>query len=219
MTGRVVARARVDGGSGAARSGIPPLMLLLSKRVIPLAGLICAVSVTVTPPASPAATPEGTQRASLPCPQRGDVTAKSSTGDRAGLHYLTDVRAAGHPCHDRVVFEFQPGDHRGGPGYAADYRQPPLREDGRGRRVEVAGRHFVVVRMSPARDVRLSAGRAEPTYRGPDSIRPATARHVVEVRHVGSFEGRVTWAVGLHERRPFEVTVLDSPPRLVVDFR
>ena len=194
-------------------------MSCLSKRVTWVAGLVCAVFVTLTPPASTTTTPEGIQGAPLPCPRRGDATAKSSTGNGSALHYLTDVRAAGHPCHDRVVFEFQPGDHRGGPGYGARYRQPPLREDGRGRRVEVAGKHFLVVRMHPARDVRLSSGRAEPTYRGPDSIRPATTRHVVEVRHVGSFEGNVTWAVGLHERRPFEVTVLGSPPRLVVDFR
>lgn len=194
-------------------------MSLLRPRI----ALTVAVAAALMAPAASAAPPTDTPEPAVHpaavsrCYDGGDATVESSrNGER--LHYLTGVRAAGHVCHDRVVFEFDTADPGGGPGFQAHYEPAPLREDGRGRQVDVAGEAFLVVRMSPARDVRLSSGRVEPTYRGPDSIRPAGTRHVVEVRHVGSFEGQVTWAVGLRERRPFQATVLDSPPRLVLDF-
>ena len=40
---------------------------------------------------------------------------------------------------------------------------------------------------------------------------------IVEVRHAGSFEGAVTWIIGLDRKRPFSVDVLAAPSRLVVD--
>jgi hypothetical protein len=36
---------------------------------------------------------------------------------------------------------------------------------------------------------------------------------------VGGFEGVLTWAVGLQDPVDFRVTTLQSPPRLVIDFR
>jgi len=197
-------------------------MSRLSTRVLSTAGVLCAVLTASAAWSAPATgmrgpTAGGTR---LTCAERGSDTAvRSSPEDNRKLHYLSDVRAAGHQCYDRVVFEFEPQSGTADPGYAAGYQRGPLREEGRGDPVEVEGEAVVVVRMTPARDVRLSSGHPEPTYRGPDSIRPAGARHIVEVRHVGSFEGNVTWAVGLRERRPFAVTVLESPPRLVVDVR
>jgi hypothetical protein len=137
--------------------------------------------------------------------------------DDGALHYLTDERAAGHRCHDRVVFELERGADDGSPGYDLRYEEGPPRENGRGRPVPVDGDAVLVVRLTPARDVKITGPRPEPTYRGPYSIRPPHARHVEEVRHVGSFEGVVTWAVGLDERRPFTATVLASPIRLVLD--
>lgn len=187
-----------------------------------LAGLCCVAPLVAPAPlgAHPGAVAHRTAPAPAgSCPVEADDAAKSKGhGQDRSLHYLADVRAAGHACHDRVVFEFEPGDRTAGPAYRAEYREDPVREDGRGRRVEIAGEETLVVRMSPVREARFSSeGRAEPTYGGPDSIRPRGARHVVEVRHVGSFEGVLTWAIGLRERRPFEVTLLDAPPRLVVD--
>ena len=138
-------------------------------------------------------------------------------GVETALHYLTDVRAAAHRCHDRVVFELERGPEDGSLGYRVEYRKGPLREDGRGRPVPVDGEAFLVVRLSPARDARLSGPDPGPTYHGPATIRPNGARHVVEVRRVGSFEGVVTWAIGLEEHRPFRAMVFESPTRLVVD--
>lgn len=156
-------------------------------------------------------------RATRVCMTGSEYDAAHARGTDASLHYLTDVRAAGHPCYDRVVFEFEPGSGGGQLGYRVEYREEPLREEGRGRVVPVDGEAFLVVRLSPARDVRLRGPHPEPTYEGPDSIRPAGADHVREVRHVGSFEAAVTWAIGLDRRNPFAATVFESPRRLVID--
>ena len=177
-----------------------------------LAGfLVSALPSGVRPAASVEPSP-----AALCTPGRGSHAAQGG-GPAASLHYLTDVRAAGHSCHDRVVFEFEPGADEGTLGYEVAYREGPVTEDGRGRPVPVEGDASLVVRLSPARDVRLSGPSPQPTYHGPSSIRPSGAHHVREVRHVGSFEGAVTWAIGLDRQRPFEARVMQSPPRLVLD--
>ena len=152
------------------------------------------------------------------CAFEGSIGSKSSAEDtHRGLLYLSRVRAGAHRCFDRVTFEFQAESARSGPGYEVGYEEPPIREDGSGRRAEVGGRAFLVVRLAPARDVRMSGGRPERTYRGPEAMSPPGGRHIVEVRHVSSFEGTVKWAIGLNERRRFRVITLTSPERLVVD--
>lgn len=133
------------------------------------------------------------------------------------LLYLHSVRTGAHDCFDRVTFEFEAADDGSGPGYYVRYEAPPIREDGSGRPVEVEGRAFIVVRQTPARDVRISGSQAEPTYRGPDTVAPPGGKHIVEVRHVSSFEATVKWAIGLETRRPFRVLTLKSPTRLVID--
>jgi hypothetical protein len=95
-------------------------------------------------------------------------------GADSRLHLLTDVRAGAHRCFDRAVFQFRPASD-GSPGeigYHAAYDDPPFREPGSGRSVEVDGDAFVVVRLRPVRDVELSGGEPRPTYEGPDSVRP-----------------------------------------------
>jgi hypothetical protein len=40
-----------------------------------------------------------------------------------------------------------------------------------------------------------------------------------DVRNVGDFEGVVHWGVGLASAACMHVFTLDSPPRLVIDFK
>jgi hypothetical protein len=42
---------------------------------------------------------------------------------------------------------------------------------------------------------------------------------VTEVKAAGDFEAVLTWVVGLRYRVPFRVSVLDGPPRIVIDFQ
>ena len=125
---------------------------------------------------------------------------------------LTDVRAARHPGHDRVVFEFGNGI----PGYDVRYVEPPVRADGSGDEVAVAGGAVLLVRMEPALDADLTQESAPRTYTGPNRFTPDTAA-VAELVRTGGFEAVLTWAVGVDEERPFRVTRLESPARIVID--
>lgn len=161
-----------------------------------------------------AAAPAG---ATVPCAFSGGVGPQASDG--AGRpRSLVAVRAGGHRCFDRATFELASSD--GEPvGYRVQFEPAPIREDGSGRAVPVAGDAFIVVRLSPARDVDLSGGHPRPTYSGPTSLRPAATDRIVEVRRVSGYEATVKWVIGLDHRRPFRVVTLTSPPRVVVDVR
>jgi hypothetical protein len=155
--------------------------------------------------------------AARPCAFSGATGPRSSVADRPHrLRFLTDVRAGAHRCFDRAVFEFDPPESTT-PGYRLRYKDAPIREDGSSRPVHVEGNAFLVVRLTPARDTDLSDGRPKRTYGGPESVVAPGGTRIVEVRHVSSFEGTVKWAIGLDGRRPYRVTRLTSPPRLVVD--
>jgi hypothetical protein len=149
-----------------------------------------------------------------------DPLADASTDPRtaeatnAEIALLSDVRAARHEGYDRVVFEFR----NELPGYDIRYAEGPVSEDGSGRKVDVDGEHVVVVRMDNALDADLNEESAPRTYTGPTRFAPPTPV-VAELVRTGGFEGVLTWAVGLRDRVDFRVTTLESPPRLVLDFR
>ena len=135
-----------------------------------------------------------------------------ATNRRTAL--LTNVRAASHPGFDRVVFQFR----NGLPGYDVRYVRKPVRQDGSGRIVPVAGAHVVQIRMENALDADLTKSTAPLTYEGPRRFSPATPQ-LVELVTTGAFEGVLTWAAGLRDRVGFRVTTLKAPPRIVIDFR
>jgi hypothetical protein len=130
---------------------------------------------------------------------------------------LERVALGRHEGFDRVVFEFR----NVVPGYRVEYVEPPLREDGSGNRVKVAGSAFVVVRMEPASGFDLEVPEGEMVYTGPRRIPGSEAGTSVvqEVVRTGDFEAVLNWAVGLSDRVDFRVRALSGPPRLVVDFR
>jgi hypothetical protein len=134
------------------------------------------------------------------------------TGESTETALLTDVRAARHSGYDRVVFEFRNGI----PGYDVRYVEPPVRADGSGEEVAVAGSAVLVVRMDPALDADLTQEAAPLTYTGPTRFQPDTAM-VVELVRTGGFEAVLTWAIGVDGKLPFLVTRLQDPPRLVID--
>ena len=75
---------------------------------------------------------------------------------------------------------------------------------------------MLLVRMEPALDADLTQESAPRTYTGPSRLSPDTAV-VVELVRTGGFEAVLTWAAGVDEERPFRVTRLESPARIVVD--
>jgi hypothetical protein len=169
---------------------------------------IVATALTVGPPAG----------AARSCDFEGTFGTRSSDPDRRRpVRFLTGVRAGAHRCFDRATFEFRTSEVHV-PGYRIGYESAPIREDGSGRPVPVRGDAFLVVRLTPARDTRLSgAGAPRPTYRGPEAVEPRGGTRIIEVRRVSSYEGAVKWAIGVDRRRPFQVSTLRSPPRVVID--
>ena len=125
---------------------------------------------------------------------------------------LTDVRSARQEGYDRVVFQFANGT----PGYEVGYVERPIVADGSGDEVAVEGAAVLRVRMEPALDADLTQESAPRTYTGPNRFSPDTAV-VAELVGTGGFEAVLTWAVGIDGERPFRVTTLADPPRIVID--
>jgi hypothetical protein len=128
---------------------------------------------------------------------------------------LTDVRAAGHETFDRVVLEFAGP----APEYRVAYVEPPVREQGSGRAVDVVGAAFLQITASPASGVQLEGEELRETYGGPGRLDPPYADVITEVVSTGDYEATLTWVIGLERRVPYGVVVLDDPTRLVVDVR
>jgi len=139
----------------------------------------------------------------------GPVVVKGTSEEVA---LLTHVRAARHEGYDRVVFEFR----NVAPGYDVRYVQKPVHADGSGAEVPVEGGAVLLVRMEPALDADLTQESAPRTYLGPQRFSPDTAA-IEELVRTGGFEAVLTWAVGVDEKRPFKVTRLESPARIVID--
>jgi hypothetical protein len=120
---------------------------------------------------------------------------------------LADVRAAGHPGFDRVVFEF-----RGAvPEHTVRYVDQ-LVEDGSGRPVSVAGTADLEVVFHGA-----NAHEEDGTPSvGPGRSSPDLAA-VKEVARTGDFEAVVGYGIGVDRRRPVAVSTLSGPSRLVID--
>jgi hypothetical protein len=144
------------------------------------------------------------------------IVVAPSTAKATAL--LRRVAVGHHDGFDRVVFEFRDA---GLPGYRVEYVPPPLKEDGSGDTVDVAGNAFVVVRMEPASGFDLNSGEGELVYKGPKRLDASSAGATVvqEVVRTGDFESVLSWAVGLSSKVAFRVTTATSPSRLIVDFR
>ncbi|MGH8982360.1 MAG: AMIN-like domain-containing (lipo)protein [Acidimicrobiia bacterium] len=139
-------------------------------------------------------------------------TASVELAGQAEVMVLSDVRVAGHPCFDRVVFEFRdPGD----PGFQVGYVPGPIVMDGSGDPVDVQGSTFLQIRMPSASGFDFET--STPSYTGPTEFTPSDTAQIREVVRTGDFEALLTWVVGLDEVRPFEVSVLHDPTRVVVD--
>ncbi|RAV12713.1 hypothetical protein DQP55_11225 [Mycolicibacterium sp. GF69] len=113
---------------------------------------------------------------------------------------------------DRFVLEFTDRV----PGYTIGYRPLPAHADASGEEIPLPGATALVqITLSPATG---TGWVGDPrTYFGPSTVTADTAS-VTEAKAAGDFEAMLTWVVGLRTKVPFQVRVLDGPPRLVIDF-
>jgi hypothetical protein len=204
---------------------LPFLALLAVAATIVAAGLGCGDSdddaaptgATSSPQPPPPGTSTPTETGGIdPLEGAGtDPVIALPTSDTTAL--LEHVAIGRHEGFDRVVFRFR----NVVPGYRITYVDPPLVEDGSGARVDVEGNAFVLIRMEPASGFDLETAEGVLVYKGPRRLSGAEAGTSVvrEVVRTGDFEAVLSWAVGLDDRVDFRVTMLQGPPRLVVDFR
>ncbi len=159
--------------------------------------------------AAPSETPGATGT-----PFEGDtapVTATAAPNLEPPL--LQDVRAASHEGYDRIVFEFE-GD--GLPGYNVAYTTDAIAcGSGMDRATELGDgtvpAAILRIQMQPA-NAHTEAGEAT----APLELEPnlSTIRAALITC---DFEADVTYHLALTAEQPFAVSVLEDPPRLIID--
>lgn len=123
------------------------------------------------------------------------------------------MRAGKHPCFDRFVFEFRGTGGR--PGWLVAYKNQ-LTDDASGEPVTppLLGSAWLLVRFGAGY---TGEPVGEPPFSGAKRLVSTGLPVLREVRILGGSEG-ISWiGLGLDRTRPFVVTWLDHPFRLVVD--
>ncbi|WP_062465155.1 AMIN-like domain-containing (lipo)protein [Demequina soli] len=184
-------------------------------------------SASPTPAPSPTATPTPATTASSggasACEGFGTADASTSSADWSSqlrtapgeALWGVTMRVGTHDCYDRWVFELTgPGSMPGwsvtpiaastfpGDGSGEDF-SPDLQG---GASLDVAfGAWFDGSRIDHA------------PYKGPRQILTGAFPAIQEARIVGAFEGITHVGIGLDKARPYKVTWLTDPKRLVID--
>lgn len=158
-----------------------------------------------------AATTTSTPTTTEPC-EPPTSTDEVSVDFPMGMSGLVgrEIRTGAHPCFERVVLELQgTGDM---PGYRVAYVDDPVKLSPSDMEVDIAGDATLVLSVAAWMTTMEGEG-----YDGPDQIVPTNVSLIEELRLVENFEGMHQWAIGLDRERPFSVTTLNDPPRIVID--
>ncbi len=128
----------------------------------------------------------------------------ASSGSAAKLR---EVRVGAHPDFDRIVFEFSGKQPAGTIEYATDVVQC-----GSGFAVNQAGSATLLIRFSST-NAHKDSGESNLDSR--EISGPGTS--ILEAEQTCDFEAQVEWAVGTDGEKPFTVSLLQGPTRVVVD--
>jgi hypothetical protein len=138
----------------------------------------------------------------------------SRSHEGTGTTYVRSVRVGRHETFDRVVFEFAGSM----PNYHVEYLRGRFYDNEGGRqRIKIAGNAFVQVNLNL-----IPTDEEQMKLREQDSFIPKGRlkfRSVWELDEAGLFEGYYDFLLGLRARKPFRVSELSNPLRLVIDFR
>ena len=174
---------------------------------------------TASPTASPPATELPDDPAVEPPSDDGPVapvgngnTAESVAPGNGPPVGLTDVRLGAHDGFDRIVFEVA---GEGQAGWEVGYTDEP-RAQGSGAPVEVPGDAVLGITLT---NIALPGDVPEDVqpWEGPDQQAIPGAAVLDTLVEDTIFEGRYTFFAGLDRQRPFAVSALASPQRIVVD--
>jgi len=130
----------------------------------------------------------------------------------------TDIRTGAHDCYERVVIELKAGAPSGSPemfpGYWVRYQDRPILDSPRGEPVTITGQAVLIVSLGSWMPDMQGNG-----YSGPKTITPTNVTSIKQLVQIENFEGMTQWAIGLDAKRPFTVTTLADPNRLVIDIQ
>jgi hypothetical protein len=129
-----------------------------------------------------------------------------------GYGQLVDIRRAAHDGYYRIVFEFEDAV----PGVKVAPTDRPVVQDGSGDEITVAGDQVLLVQFEPASGFDMDASKE--SYTGPKRLEVEQAP-VVELVRVSDFEAHLDWAIGVDDGTRYRLTVLDGPPRVVLDLQ
>ncbi len=162
------------------------------------------LATTSAPPTTTA--PVACTRTGSTARQQGAGTL--STPPRPSV--LANVQVQASHCVDEVSFAFLFGT----PDWTVEYQPGPFSNNPKGDAVRVAGRAFLVVRMTHAAGADLTAANPQRVYTGPLAIRPDGPSGVAEAVQTEDFEAQIVWVLGLDSQRDFSVETRGG--RLVV---
>lgn len=138
----------------------------------------------------------------------GAAGAPAPSTSATATALVVNARWDGHPSFDRLVI-----DVRGKMPPVTVHQVRSLHYDGSGKRVPLAGRFFLEIKLSPAA-AHDDAGRS--VYHGPRLVKinlPA----LKGVALTGDFEGVVTIGAAFDHKPAYKTFRLHSPERFVVD--
>lgn len=200
----------------------------LKKAIVPLA--VCGLFITACDDASDEATATTTTITTTAAAPTSITTTTTTTVETTSVEQngmlgtptlddkrqlfdhpefvVTDVRVGTHEGYDRIVFELTGS---GTPGWFAKYTDTPAQQ-GSGHELSYDG----VIAL----DFRLE-GILLPFELGVD-VEPITADGagaITKVVSYGSFEAQEQFVIGMKEKLPYSIQVLENPTRVVIDFQ
>ena len=170
--------------------------------------LVLAAAALVLLPVATATAADGPQ------PLGGEAGTEDRHNDEveAPQVVVTDVRVGSHDGFDRVVFEI---GGEGQAGWFTEYDDDP-RSDGSGEPVEVAGDAALRVALTNIAPLH-SEDAPEGVTRWEGDVAGPAGGVITEVVDDLLFEGNNTFFIGLDQERPYRITRLQDPQRVVID--
>ncbi|WP_020123120.1 hypothetical protein [Streptomyces canus] len=132
----------------------------------------------------------------------------AATSPAPSTSLVVNARIAGHCSFDRVVI-----DVKGKLPPTTVTRVKELRYDSSGKKVPLAGKHFLEIKLSPAA-AHNNAGRN--VYKGPRLIKLNLPK-LKGFALTGDFEGVVTFGAAFNSKPSYTTKQLHRPERFVLD--
>ncbi|MGP4006018.1 AMIN-like domain-containing (lipo)protein [Streptomyces sp. 4N124] len=140
----------------------------------------------------------------------GTTIPASASAQAPPVALVVNARWGGHCTYDRLVI-----DVRGTMPPVTVKPVKELRYDGSGKKVPLAGKYFLEIKLSPAA-AHNEAGQS--VYRGPKLLKI----HLPKLKGLaltGDFEAVVTFGAAFNSKPVYKTFKLHSPERFVLDIR